>query len=307
MSLHHPGGFKVQERRDFSARAKACASALKLPRARRALLGAALAVALGAPAAAPALSTKSAVEGETRAAPQPAMWVVSDADTTIYLFGTFHALDSDTGWFGRDVRAAFDLSDELMLETIVPNDPAELLAALARHRFADPPIAGQPVTAAPSGNFALSARSAMNEGKRAGMSVANGADAVLRRAAESDGKPVGGLESFDFQLAMMNALPPPGRAASRADPPASLGTMRNAWRRGDQSRFAAVLGSVERDSPQAYRMMFADRNARWAAWVAKRMTAPGTVFVAVGTGHLIGRDSVQARLSSYGYHAVRVS
>jgi uncharacterized protein YbaP (TraB family) len=298
----------VQERRDFSARAKAWASALKLPRTRRALLGAALALALGAPAAAPALSTNAGVQSEARSAPQPALWVVSDADTTIYLFGTFHALDADTGWFDRDVRAAFDLSDELVLETIVPDDPAELLAALARHRFADPPEVGRPVAAASSpSDFASSARSTMNAGHKAGMSVANGADAVLRRAAESDGKPVGGLESFDFQLAMMNALPSPARTAQRADSAASVGTMRNAWRRGDQSRFAAVLGSVERDAPQAYRMMFADRNARWAAWVAERMSTPGTVFVAVGTGHLIGRDSVQALLTNYGYRAVRVS
>ena len=297
----------MQERRDFSARAKVRTAALKSPRLGRSLLGAAFALALGAPAAAPALSTNSEVAAAIRAAPQPALWVVSDADTTIYLFGTFHALDSDTGWFSSTVRAAFELSDELVLETLVPDDPAELLAALARQGLAAAPVAGQPIAAGPGGTFANSARSAMSAGRKAGMSVANGADAVLRRAAESDGKPVGGLESFDFQLAMINALPAPGRTAARVDPVAHVGMMRNAWRRGDQSRFAEVLGTVERDSPQAYRMMFADRNTRWAAWVAERMAAPGTVFVAVGTGHLTGRDSLQSRLSRYGYHALRVS
>ena len=34
----------------------------------------------------------------------PAMWVVSDADTTIYLFGTFHALDGKRDWFNDEVQ-----------------------------------------------------------------------------------------------------------------------------------------------------------------------------------------------------------
>ena len=39
----------------------------------------------------------------------PAMFVVRDADTTIYIFGTFHALDGRSQWFGKQVRDAFDL------------------------------------------------------------------------------------------------------------------------------------------------------------------------------------------------------
>ena len=54
----------------------------------------------------------------------PAMWVVKDADTTIYLFGTFHALDGKSDWFNDAVKRAFDGSNELVLETITPDDPA---------------------------------------------------------------------------------------------------------------------------------------------------------------------------------------
>ena len=51
---------------------------------------------------------------------EPALWVLKDSDTTIYLFGTFHTLDDRTSWFGEKLRAAFDSSGELMLETVVP-------------------------------------------------------------------------------------------------------------------------------------------------------------------------------------------
>ena len=38
---------------------------------------------------------------------EPAMWVVKDKDTTIYLFGTFHALDGKRDWFNDEVKQAF--------------------------------------------------------------------------------------------------------------------------------------------------------------------------------------------------------
>ena len=48
-----------------------------------------------------------------------------DADTTIYLFGTVHALPPDVDWFDGAVAVAFDGSQELVTE-IVETDPAEM-------------------------------------------------------------------------------------------------------------------------------------------------------------------------------------
>jgi hypothetical protein len=44
----------------------------------------------------------------------------------------------------------------------------------------------------------------------------------------------------------------------------------------------------------------------WAQWLARRLEKPGTVMVAVGAGHLAGRDSVQAMLKAKGLKATRV-
>ena len=54
----------------------------------------------------------------------PALWVVKDKDTTIYLFGTVHVLKPGLGWFDEAVKTAFDKSDQLMLEMILPEDQA---------------------------------------------------------------------------------------------------------------------------------------------------------------------------------------
>ena len=54
----------------------------------------------------------------------PALWVVKDEDTTIYLFGTVHVLKPGLSWFDEAVKDAFDKSDEMMLELVMPEDQA---------------------------------------------------------------------------------------------------------------------------------------------------------------------------------------
>ena len=44
------------------------------------------------------LALGSAAEAKAPQAARPALWAVSDADTTIYLFGTTHLLPSQMKW-----------------------------------------------------------------------------------------------------------------------------------------------------------------------------------------------------------------
>ncbi len=139
----------------------------------------------------------------------PALWEIRDADTTIYLFGTFHTLDGRTAWFDHKVRDAFDASGELVLETVVPADmsrrarrqvtetrPGRQAQAQSLHR--PDPDRDEP------------------EANSAGMSVENGADTVLRRVAEDVGKPVSGLERFEDQLKTLSNIPAPPPASAAA-------------------------------------------------------------------------------------------
>jgi uncharacterized protein YbaP (TraB family) len=86
-----------------------------------------------------------------------------------------------------------------------------------------------------------------------------------------------------------------------------MGDMQSAWKRGDQSVFVNMLGQLRQASPDTYRMMFIERNERWADWIRARMQAPGTVFVAVGAGHLAGPDSLLVRLAERGIPSQRVN
>jgi uncharacterized protein YbaP (TraB family) len=85
--------------------------------------------------------------------------------------------------------------------------------------------------------------------------------------------------------------------------------MLTAWSRGDVARLARLLNDDEHDSPAdraLHAMLFTTRNANWATWIRNRLARPGTVFVAVGAGHLAGRDSVIATLRRQGIEAARV-
>ena len=247
---------------------------------------------------------------------RPAMWKIQDEDTTIYLFGTFHALDGSTNWFKDGVRTAFQQSDQLVLETLVPS------SANRQPRLAIPrtsvTMRHSPSVArlAPSASFAASAQMVMNASRKRGMSIARGADATLRHAAESSGKPVAALESFEFQINMFSSLEaaPQAQAQMRLQGPDPMATLaivlaqlQDAWVRGDMATFAPMLDQMRAQSPHAYRTMFVERNARWASWIAERMREPGSVFLAVGAGHLAGADSVQNQLAAIGVGATRVN
>ena len=63
---------------------------------------------------------------------------------------------------------------------------------------------------------------------------------------------------------------------------------------------------VKAKAPDAYQTLIAERNRHWADWVHRRLALPGTVFVAVGSGHLSGEDSVQVRLAEQGIRVRRI-
>ena len=245
----------------------------------------------------------------------PAIWVVNDHDTVIFLFGTFHALDGMSSWFNDEIETAFASSDELVLETIVPghNDPVPAFGAPTT------PQRLRSLSVTPSASFLASTRMAISAGRSKGMNVALGADMVLRDAAEASGKSVEGLESFEYQLSMFSrmpagpaqASPQPGATVENqgamADLAKVMGDMQAAWNRGDSEVFTNMLEHMRTNAPQSYQVMFTERNRNWANWIAQRMQTPGTVFVAVGAGHLAGRDSVQVKLSQLGIRSARVN
>jgi uncharacterized protein YbaP (TraB family) len=267
-------------------------------------------------------------------AAHPAMWIVKDKDTTIYLFGTFHLLDGKRAWFNDGVKTAFDASDEVMLEAIIPDDPTTLQPLILKYAI-DP--AGKTLSSKLSATenakldkelagvgipakgfemfepwFVATTLTALGA-QKLGLSGENGPEAIITKAAKASGKPVGQLESVEFQLGLLDKLPEQQQIKfldQTADEMSKLGTlfppMLNAWANGDTETLAKMTNQGLEPGSELYKTLFTRRNAAWAAWVEERLKKPGTVFVAVGAGHLAGQDSVQRMLAKGGIQSQRV-
>ncbi len=268
----------------------------------------------------------------------PAMWVVRDNDTTVYLFGTFHMLDDSRDWFNDEVKTAFDASDELVVEVVLPEDQAQvaqMMQPLVMRLAVDPQ--GRTLSSrltpeqnatlnrmlselgAPAGAFdrfepwfvAMTLSALMTQ--KAGMTGEQGAEMVLKRAARARNMPVGQVETIEGQLTMLDSLPDAEQIAQLQEAlddleqlNAMLPRMLAAWSNGDPAQLDALMNESLNKYPAVRRILLADRNARWAEWIQQRMARPGTVFMAVGAGHLVGADSVQTYLAQRGLQATRV-
>ena len=67
---------------------------------------------------------------------KPALWEVSDPDTTIYLFGTIHLLPPKYQWRSAKLDKAMTDSQQLVVETLV--DTQKFMAAMASLAFNTP-------------------------------------------------------------------------------------------------------------------------------------------------------------------------
>jgi uncharacterized protein YbaP (TraB family) len=135
----------------------------------------------------------------------------------------------------------------------------------------------------------------------------------LRGAFSGQGKPVGELETNVEQLGFFDRLPEDAQRAlllGAIDQPqnmsAEFGQMLGAWARGDVNAIARTFNHDLAASPELKEALIARRNANWSRWIEQRMAAPGSVMIAVGAGHLAGKDSVIDMLKKGGYRVRRV-
>jgi len=291
----------------------------------RRLLASLLALALPAcaPIDAPAVHTAEAYHG-------PAIWKVADKDTTIYLFGTVHALPKDAQWFSGPVERAYEASDELVTEIPIDDTTADAKAIAARAllpkgqslrdmmtpaqrmKFEEALVGlGLPVEAMDRfepwyAAMTLSLLPVM----QSGYDPQTGAEAKL--TAQADGKRKAALETVDQQIDLFDGLPESAQLAflnetisSVSKATTTLDAMVAEWMKGDADGLATLLNN-DLDDPVLYKRLLTDRNARWAQWIAQRLKTPGTVFIAVGAGHLAGKESVQQQLKKRGIKARRL-
>lgn len=274
--------------------------------------------------------------GAAPAPPQahPALWKLADADTTIWLFGSIHVLPAGTQWRDPTITRAIDASQSLTLE-IGELDTSKvygLIMTMGRARNL-PPLTER---VKPEKRAALT-RMVADSGlppasfdrlktwtaaflltavamRQAGLTSADaGIEPQLTTLFKAADKPIDGLETAEQQLDFFDRLPESAQraflVATLDDPPkarADFDMMVAAWSKGDPTALERAFSDDPEFMSALRDLLIRQRDRNWADALAKRLDRPGTVFVAVGAGHLVGPDSVQKMLAAKGLKVVRV-
>ncbi len=302
--------------------------------------------ALAAPASA-VPSNRPAVEKEAGAGkgtavpqpePRPALWLLADEDTKIYMFGTIHVLPPGFRWRSAALEKAVAESAELVVETYdAPG--AETGAEAASGFFADRPVpllqrvpkkkrkrlkaaveeSGLPMPMLDrmhswAAAMALGIAQMLTEYGVDDPDDAPGVEDALEETFRGAGKPILSVEDGDAVLASMSALPEavqtqllleaiaPAPAGDKDQPESLVGEAD--WVAGRYEALDLELGQPF--PPALFDVLVRRRNAAWTQWLEERLKKPGTLLFAVGAGHLAGRESVQAMLARRGLTVKRI-
>jgi uncharacterized protein YbaP (TraB family) len=292
-----------------------------------------------APAPAPIAAPASAPAAATAPAPiaaKPALWRIGDEDTTVYLFGAVHVLPPELSWRTQPVETALNASKAVYFETDVNPNPVAMAQMAKRLGIYRPPerlsdhLTAEQHAAVANASAKLNlpmplldtmkpwmAAMALSEQMiaNAGYDPNSGVERTLLPMAVAAGKEIRKLETVEEQLLVFADLPEKVQInylISGIDEidkePTLLGDLVSAWSKGDVEKLDKIM--IEDDleeTPEVYQALLVKRNRNWTVKLdALVKSEPGVFFVAVGAGHLSGKDSVLGMLAAKGYQVERV-
>ncbi len=262
--------------------------------------------------------------------PAPALWEITGPQGQHgFLFGTVHSLPEGYRWRTERLDKAFAASDRLVVEVDLaaqgkaiaqifarlsrsPGLPpvssrlsgprrAELLQAMKARGLTDKDFAGLESWAA-----ALALAQAYDDDDKG-----EGADlSLIKRAGK---RRIIELEGAEPQLRLFDALP----EDDQRDLLASVAQEALAGEQASDERLnhwltgnAAALEKETREGmladPGLREALLLSRNRAWSEKAARELDKGGTVFIATGAAHMVGREGLAALLAERGYSVKRV-
>ena len=256
----------------------------------------------------------------------PALWeVTSPAGETGWLFGTVHALPDGLNWQTPAVDTAAEQSGLLLVEIAdlgASSSSADIFAALSSSPALPPLLDRVGETDRPSLQRLLDlsgadesdfdrtetwAAALILSGAMRNGDPANGVD----RALISGARRVEGLESYDQQYRIFDALPEVDQAdlllavageAEGFDPVPAL----ESWLTGELDTLAALADDGMLADPGLRAALLDRRNQDWTVAIRAAIDQGHKPLVAVGTAHMLGTSGLPALLEQQGYAVRRI-
>ena len=264
---------------------------------------------------------------------EPAMWVIRDKDSTIYLIGTLHLLQHETEWNAAKVRKAVTESSELWLEVADIDDQASALPLIMQYGMDPKKTLSSKLNAAqkeklikvaavygipseslePMKPWMAALTLTALPWLKAGYDPNAGVDHVLRAQAEKEGDKIYGFETAEEQIRFLADLPESDQIIFLEQTltdvekgMTQIEKLAKAWIDGDNETIAAFLvKELKQEAPVLYEKLVVQRNIAWSKKIAGILNGSGVQQIAVGAAHLVGPDSVQVQLAKRGIKVER--
>lgn len=274
----------------------------------------------------------------TKGEPAVALWRTGDEDTTVYLMGTVHILKPGLDWETVEFRSAWKEADTVFFEADVVSPAAAQEAApvmMSRgyfqdgRKFADlftekeidainDAIAQFGISVSTFANMRpwfASIQLTQLALNKAGGDPKAGIDIILSQRGAIEGKEMRYFETMAEQIEMIADVPDEVWARSLVDGldefdnvEAFFAEMVGYWYDGKADDLAALLAESWEETPDLKTTLLDNRNKLWAEDLDGVIDeVEGTVFVAVGAGHLAGDGSLQEYLAELGHEVERVN
>lgn len=264
----------------------------------------------------------------------PAFWRVESEDNTIYVLGTMHRLPDGKAWFSDELQEILENADTLVMEVKSSRGAKEYLGFLTQQEGVA--LSRQPLALAigekafetytmKMAAYGVSKNTferykpwyaalflALLGGERAGYFSHYGVETVLERFAKEHSIQRLGLETYPQQFLFYAELPDDTQVRYFAttlehsnDFQDRFDSQFEAWFAGDTATIADLVLAPLREDPLIYDTLIVNRNKAWLEQFEYFLAEGGTYFIAVGTGHLVGPDSVLKMLEDKGYQVTR--
>ena len=266
--------------------------------------------------------------------PLHSLWELHGKHNTVFLLGSIHVLRPGDYPLEHAIMQAYSDSKSLLMEINLGDLDleqlqAEMMAAamlpegeslsgvLGPKRYARAEVLAREVGVelslldrfAPW--FAAEAVSQMQL-LQLGFQPTSGVEMYFMDRARSDGKSIAGLETVHDQIALFTGLSMDAQAEYLVSSleearqlPKQVDDMVHAWQRGDTAWFDEQMKSELGRDPVLYQSVLAARNRKWIPKIEALLNDDRNYLVIVGTGHLVGRNSVIELLKKDGVGATQ--
>lgn len=264
---------------------------------------------------------------------EPAIWVVKGPHATVYLFGTIHALDNNHPWHSPKVDAAIKASQSLWLEIPNPDDSASMqpmilqlgmdMAHPLSTKLTPDQLAKLNKAAAglPGGGAILEPMKPWLAGMmlslapvlQAGYDPNSAVELQLKPEFTSANKPIKGFETAEQQIHYFADMPEKAQldflVSELDDADTAVDKFKElvaAWYAGDLDKLEAINNSdLRAKHPDLFDILVVKRNQNFASQIEDMLKGDSVSFVAVGAGHMVGKEGVPAMLEKQGFKVTR--